>query len=158
MDGPATPLINANATIIAARPRLRFPITEEREPGCPAETAHGVPDVPDDAFPAGSRPGFPHTLLDLFLAPQLDEGRAPCLLRSHARPDLRVGVVLDERAEFLTELSVARAAVPPTGATRSAGETTGVSCSLQDLSTAVVMDFQCGFSRASCFCRAFVIP
>src|SRR5262245_3147498 len=74
------------------------------EPRCPAEAAHGEPDVSEDAFQTGASPCLPNMLLDLLDATQLDEGRAPCVLRGHARADLRFGVVLDERAELLTEL------------------------------------------------------
>jgi hypothetical protein len=48
----------------------------------------------------------------LFGATQLDEGLAPRILRAHARPDLRFGVVLDVRADFLTELFLFRVTVP----------------------------------------------
>src|SRR5688500_19387936 len=96
-------------------------------------------------------------LLDLFRAPQLDEGRASCVLPGHARPDLRVGVVLDERAEFLTELFVSRAASHPAAQHGPQARPPASHAPSRTFSTAMVIDFQCCFSRASCFCPALVI-
>ena len=73
------------------------------------------------------------------------------------RSDLRVGVVLDERAELLTELSVARAAARQPAQHGPQARPRASHAPSKTFSTAIVMDFQCCFSRASCFCPAFVI-
>src|SRR5688572_29051789 len=96
-------------------------------------------------------------LLDLFYAPQLDQSCASCLLRGHAQPDLRFDVALDERAELLTELRVSRAAVHQPAQHRPQARPRASHAPSRTLSTAAVIDFQCCFSRASCFCPAFVI-
>ena len=150
------PLISASATIIAASPMLRFPITESENPGA-RTSAHGVPHVAEDEFPPSPRRGLANMLFDLFDASQLDEGRAPRLLRRHARADLRLGVLLDKGADLLAELAVSRAAVHRT-AQRGPQSTPHPShAPSRTFSTAVATDFQCCRSRASCFCPVFVI-
>src|SRR5687768_10278597 len=96
-------------------------------------------------------------LLDLFGASQLDEGGATRLLRRHARPDLQFDVVLDERAELLTELRVSRAAVHQPAQHGPQARPPAAHAPSRTFSTAMVMDFQYFFSRASCCCPAFVI-
>src|SRR5688572_29420153 len=96
-------------------------------------------------------------LFDLFGSAQLDERRATCALRSRARPHPRFGVVLDERAELLTELCVSRAAVHQPAQHGPQARPRASHAPSRTFSTAVVMDFQYSFSRASCFCPAFVI-
>ncbi len=137
--------------------QAEIPDHREREPRCPTEAPHGVADVPDDALHLGSRGNVPNTLLDLFGSPQLDEGRTARGLRGHARSDLRFGVLLDERAELLTELVVFRGTPHPPAQHGPQARPRALHAPSRTLATAVVIDFQCCFSFASCFCPALVI-
>src|SRR5262245_10009015 len=96
-------------------------------------------------------------LFDLFDAAQLDEGRAPRVLRSHARPDLRFGVMLDVGADFITELVFSCTGAQHVAQHGSHTRPQTSHAPSKTFSTAVVMDFQYCFSLASCFCPAFVI-
>ena len=65
--------------------------------------------------------------------------------------------MLDERADFVTELLVSRPTVQHTAQHGSQTKPQASHAPSRTFSTAEVMDFQFSFSRANCFCPAFVI-